>query len=108
MKISKLKYYYRCIRGWKKFLFIKFKASFYRYLCFVCEWMTPIHFVFDFLSLSEAVARERKFQEAQESWSKWEKEQLFIGADSDNPDGIYAQNGSDLVCMTNEEHKEWF
>jgi len=108
MKINKLIYYYRCVSGWKKYLLVKLKALFFRFLCFLCEWLTPVHFVLGFLTLSDAIQRERGFQEAKESWNKWERGKLFLGADSDNPDGIYAKSGSDLVCMTSEEYEEWF
>ena len=108
MKLSKIRYYLRCIDGWKTYLSIRLKAAFFRSLCHLCKWLTPVHFAVGFLDLSEAVSRERDFQEAKESWNKFERDRLFLGADSDNPDGIYAQNGSDMVCITNEEYEDWF
>lgn len=50
----------------------------------------------------------RKCEHREQKWKGWEKEELFLGADSEHPDGVYARNGNDMVCMTNEEFIHWY
>jgi apolipoprotein N-acyltransferase len=50
----------------------------------------------------------REIEAREERWKSWGRDKLFLGADSDHPDGIYARGGADMICMTNDEYRHWF
>jgi hypothetical protein len=73
----------------------------------VIEWLTPFHFEAGMIGYHEAQERLRKISHVRAVNLKWWQEKMFLGADSDNPDGIYATAGHHLVGMTEDESRHW-
>jgi len=71
------------------------------------EWANPIHLVLGMVSYADAQDKERSIERVREANLVSLRKRLFLGADSDHPDGIYATAGHHLVCMTNEESEHW-
>lgn len=71
-------------------------------------WIAPVAVGMGLADPFETLDNIREWERIRGRWVQWEKEQLFVGADSDHPDGIYAKSGNDFVCMTNEEYVHWY
>ena len=77
-----------------------------------CMHMSEMHpsflMVFGGFGMSDANGIRRIWENEADKLTNLLKEFLFLGADSDHPDGMYAQKPSDLVDMTNDEWEHWF
>ena len=71
-------------------------------------WFNPVAFMFGMVDYAGAHEKERVIERMRTANRESLNRQLFLGADSDHPDGVYARNGSDLVRMTNEEWWHWY
>lgn len=107
-RYTRLRYWGRVMRGWVLWLRIRVKTAFWRRFIGCLVWHTPVFLCLGMMEIDEACEKEKEFDDTLDRLAKHEKEQLFLGADSDNPNGIYAENGADLICMTNDEWEHWF
>lgn len=71
------------------------------------EWFTPVHFMLEMITYRDAQDRLRSVERIREANRKHRQEKLFLGADKEHPDGIYATAGHHLVNMTEDESRHW-
>jgi hypothetical protein len=70
--------------------------------------VVPVKVGLGLISPYAGLVEVREFEDLQQRWKEWERERLFIGAAQDHPDGILAESGEDMVCMTSEEFEHWY
>jgi len=107
-RFTRLRLLCRTIRGWREYLRILWLSR-------RCQWANRImrdEIILIAVGLglvdpSDGLSEIRESGQREKRCKEWEKKQLFLGADSDHPDGVYARNGNDLVCMTSEEFEHW-
>lgn len=108
-RFTRLRMILRFLQGWQKYLQILWQSRSHQKVCKVVEGnILPILVGMGLMDPMEALEEVRDSEERSGMWAKWEKDQLFLGADSEHPDGIYAESGSDLANMTNEEWRHWY
>lgn len=73
----------------------------------IIEWLTPFYFAAGMIGYHEAQERLRQIPHVRAANLKCWQGEMFLGADSDNPDGIYATAGHHLVGMTEDESRHW-
>jgi len=106
-KYNRFRYWWRCLKCWTRFILVHAHWRGIRKLADLCEWFVPIHFMLGLMDMSEAHEAERNMERVRGVADRQLKKALFLGADSDHPDGIYATRGHSLVCMTNDEAEHW-
>jgi hypothetical protein len=104
-----LKLMLRKARGWLTWWRWKAKAGLGKAVCRVYgRFLVPTAVGIGFMSPYNALEAVREAEEAEEVWKAWFEGKTFLGADKGHPEGIYAEGGGDLVCMTCEEYEEWY
>ena len=106
-KYTRLRYWCRCIGGWRHFLGIWGQWWWREKLLDLMEWATPIHLVFGMIGYGDAQDRMTRVENVRETNKKSLQEKLCLGADSDYPDGVYATAGQHMVGMTEGESRHW-
>ena len=106
-KFNRFRYWWRCAGAWYRFLHVKWSWWWREKLLDLMEWMIPLHFALGILSYAEAQDRGHRIEGVRRKNRESLKKALYLGADSDHPDGIYATAGHHLVRMTNEEAEHW-
>jgi len=106
-KFTRFRYWFRCLSGWRQYFVVWWSWWWREKLLDLMEWANPIHLVFGMVSYAEAQDRERRIESVRGENMESRRKVLWLGADSDHPDGIYATAGHHLVHMTNEEAEHW-
>ena len=106
-KFSRVRYWGRCAGAWRTYLLIVWSWWWMEKFLGLMERFNSVHLVFGMVSHDEAQDRERWVHRIREANADSFKKKLWLGADSDHPDGIYATAGHYLVCMTNKESRHW-
>jgi hypothetical protein len=106
-RFSRLRYWSRCIRAWGDYFRIGWAWWWRDRLLAAVSWMAPVYLATGVIELEEATEGVRRIDEIRQANLERRKERLFLGADSDHPEGLYARGGPDMVLMTNEEAGHW-
>jgi hypothetical protein len=94
---------------WFTFWGIKWRVRSHIRACKIFrEYFIPIMVGMGIMSPLGGLDDIREIEAREERWKSWGRDKLFLGADSDHPDGIYARGGADMICMTNDEYRHWF
>lgn len=99
----------RKARGWAVWWGWKARVRLGRAVCRLYgRFLVPTAVGMGFMAPYDALEAVREAEEAEERWKAWFGARTLLGADSDHPEGIYAEGGGDLICMTSEEFKHWY
>lgn len=108
-KYTRLRLALRKARSWVDFWRIKGQVMSRCWACrTVRDHIVPIAVGMGLESPPEGLEVIRRAEETEGRWKSWFKDRTFLGADSDHPDGVYAEKGGDMVCMTNDEYEHWY
>jgi hypothetical protein len=80
--------------------------------CWACravrDHIVPIEVGFGLEEPVEGLEVIRETEKREGLWREWGRERTLLGASSEHPGGIYAEKGSDLVNMTEDEYRHWY
>lgn len=108
-RYTRLRLAFRCVRGWMALWEVKRQVIAYMWICgAVKDHIVPIAVGMGITDVGEGLECVRKAEHVEEVMESWGKRQTFLGASKGHPEGIYAKNGSDMVCMTNDEWEHWY
>lgn len=108
VRYSKVRYWWRILSAAPRFYLTLLKMEAMERLCWWLSEMQPsLGMVLGEIDMADAVSLSRRWEEAADSWRQGRRRFLFLGADSEHPDGIFARSPRDLVCMTNDEAEHW-
>ena len=108
-RYTRLRLRYRQLWGWAAWWSVRLRAGFWAAGCrFAREKCVPLLVGMGEMSPREGLDASRDLQKNEDGWKAWGKERRLLGADKGHPEGIYAEGGSDLVCMTSDEYEHWY
>ncbi len=108
-RYTRLRLVARTVKGWVRYWGILLKSRFLQMLCrFMGEQAAPFLVGMELIGVMEGLEGQKAWDKAYKAWQEWEKDQLFLGACKNYPNGVWARGGDDLVYMTNEEFKHWY
>ena len=106
-KYNRVRYWFRGLRLHLMYISIMLSWWWRERLLDYIEWANPIFFFIGMVSYSDAQDKDRAIVDFRDANKKRLREKLFLGADSDCPEGVYARNGWDMACMTEDESRHW-
>ena len=108
-KYTRLRLFYRQARGWFELWRVKGQVIIYcKVLRIVVDKIVPTIVGMGLIEPWEGLECIRTVEDKEEGWKSWGKDKTFLGASKEHPYGIYAEKGSDLVCMTEDEYNHWY
>ena len=104
-RYNRLRYWWRWLRCCRKFFWRKAKGWFLWKFCLLCRDSVAMFVGMGMIDPAEAIDLEYAWQRNADSWVRWMR--IRLGADSDHPDGIYAESPRDMIRMTEDEYEHW-
>lgn len=74
----------------------------------VSEQFVPTAVGMELISPPEGLEWLREGERRARRWMAWFKERTLLGASSDHPGGIFDEDGTGGVCMTEDEYRHWY
>jgi hypothetical protein len=107
-KYNRFRLAWRILKGCVHYWRICFRAMRLRAVASFVESNIPLLVGLGLLPPSEGHSGYRAVEKFRDNVNDWEKGELFLGADSDNPDGEYAECGRDMALMAEDEWWHWY
>lgn len=109
LRYSRARLWLRQAEGWLRFWMMRCGVWSHVKACEVVrKHIVPVGVGLGLVDPSEGLEEVRRVEGNEEGWKEWGRERTFLGADKEHPEGMYAKGGADMVCMTEDEYRDWY
>ena len=108
-RFTRIRLWCRQLGPWVRFQWLRWQVWSHTYAIKVAsEYLVPTAVGMEIMSPPEGLEWLREGDRRVRRWMAWFKSGTLLGASSDHPGGIYDEDGTDGVCMTEEEYNHWY